>query len=648
MSAALFVTYDSVLTCTDTSQLSAAESNGTESTSKDPSLAPPSLTPHDTWKRMQSTFAEIIHPTLSASSSAQAVISQQEAIVLPFRIEARTAESDLIRNDIYDDDLEVQPTATIPKGIFTPPPTIDEAKQAHIDITRLLQPRSHGRIMPFTGDDLLRRRLELMQSFLHLYVTHIGLSWLAASEQAADARMHGVAMAKSIRKWTRAFLADRHDLPYNPFGHWTHSMLAKGDLASELGEHLQSVGKLVKALDVVEFLARPDIQEKYGLKSTVSLSTAQTWMHQMQYRWAKDPTGQYVDGHERADVVKYRQTKYLPEIFKHKDRFRVFVDGVEDYDPEATSFEGRRVVLWWHDESTFYANDQRLVRWVHETDTATPKAKGEGISLMVADFVSPDYGWLHSRDGKKSARILFRAGKNRDGYFTHDEVLQQLSTAISILKEDYPDDNHIIILDNAPSHLKRGDQALSARAMSKNPTRPGNPMFGVMVADKTPDGKLQYDPQGKILKKKVQMIGAHFADGRSQSLYFEENHPNAGVFKGMTQILKERGYTDIDNLRAQCPEFKCSPGQTKCCTRRILYNEPDFQDVKTLVETHCEEQGINVIFLPKFHCELNPIEQCWCYAKRLYRKNPPSKSEAELEKNVVNALDGVYLELMRK
>lgn len=26
-------------------------------------------------------------------------------------------------------------------------------------------------------------------------------------------------------------------------------------------------------------------------------------------------------------------------------------------------------------------------------------AKGEGHSLMVADFVSADYGWLHSLDG---------------------------------------------------------------------------------------------------------------------------------------------------------------------------------------------------------------------------------------------------------
>jgi transposase len=37
--------------------------------------------------------------------------------------------------------------------------------------------------------------------------------------------------------------------------------------------------------------------------------------------------------------------------------------------------------------------------------------------------------------------------------------------------------------------------------------------------------------------------------------------------------------------------------------------------VESLLETYCKSCGVNVIFLPKFHCELNFIEQCWGYAK---------------------------------
>ena len=58
--------------------------------------------------------------------------------------------------------------------------------------------------------------------------------------------------------------------------------------------------------------------------------------------------------------------------------------------------------------------------------------------------------------------------------------------------------------------------------------------------------------------------------------------------------------------------------------------------------------GVQVIFLPKFHCELNFIEQCWGFAKRIYRLNPESSREDQLEKNALDALEAVPLTSMRK
>lgn len=56
------------------------------------------------------------------------------------------------------------------------------------------------------------------------------------------------------------------------------------------------------------------------------------------------------------------------------------------------------MVFWNHDESTFFANDHRTLRWVHNSKSVKPYAKGEGASLMVADFVLADFGWLASPD----------------------------------------------------------------------------------------------------------------------------------------------------------------------------------------------------------------------------------------------------------
>lgn len=116
----------------------------------------------------------------------------------------------------------------------------------------------------------------------------------------------------------------------------------------------------------------------------------------------------------------------------------------------------------------------------------------------------------------------------------------------------------------------------------------------------------------------------------------------------MARILEERGFQGVAALRAECPKFKCPPGAEQCCCRRLLYDQPDFRSVETLVEAHCRARGFDVIFLPKFHCELNPIEQCWCIAKRTYREYPPSSSEADLERNMLSALDSVKAEQVRR
>lgn len=75
----------------------------------------------------------------------------------------------------------------------------------------------------------------------------------------------------------------------------------------------------------------------------------------------------------------------------------------------------------------------------------------------------------------------------------------------------------------------------------------------------------------------------------------------------------------------------------------MLYNEPDFVKVKSLLQIACEAWGFRVFFFPKFHCELNFIEQCWGYSKWLYRKCPVSSKEADLERNVLASLEAIPL-----
>lgn len=165
--------------------------------------------------------------------------------------------------------------------------------------------------------------------------------------------------------------------------------------------------------------------------------------------------------------------------------------------------------------------------------------------------------------------------------------------------------------------------------MPKNTPREGRNWF-VEVINRDDHGQPRFGPNGKLLKKKIEMAPGTLPDGTSQDLYFRDG-PQAGVFKGMVTILKERGFTDVAHLRAECPKFNCDSSVERCCCRRLLYNQPDFSNQKSRLELLCEKQGFQVLFLPKFHPELNFIEQCWCHAKWVYRMNPPSSKEEDLE-----------------
>ena len=50
--------------------------------------------------------------------------------------------------------------------------------------------------------------------------------------------------------------------------------------------------------------------------------------------------------------------------------------------------------------------------------------------------------------------------------------------AMDILEEYFPDEDHVMVFDNATTHLKRADTALSARKMPKFPPKHGKEWDG--------------------------------------------------------------------------------------------------------------------------------------------------------------------------
>ena len=106
---------------------------------------------------------------------------------------------------------------------------------------------------------------------------------------------------------------------------------------------------------------------------------------------------------------------------------------------------------------------------------------------------------------------------------------------------------------------------------------------------------------------------------------------NVGVPKGLIQVLKERGrYCNgkkLDEMRAE------------------ISGHPDFKNEKTKIEHFLNERGYGCVFLPKFHCELNPIERC--RPSKRYTRAHCNYTIGGLRRNVPQGLDRVTVDNIR-
>jgi hypothetical protein len=254
-------------------------------------------------------------------------------------------------------------------------------------------------------DVFFRARITAMVGTLNLYLdSDLSFTWRQASLIAARAQgRNGTSYSRKIRTWLHQFLSSG-ELPIHHYGHVHSSILHDEDFAHDLKIYLleKSQKKYIFAQDIVDYVASPEVQEKLGgRKVTISIRTAQRWLRKLDWRYGRKKNGMYIDGHERDDVVKYR-TEFI-ERWKEYQKRMVAYD--KDGNPISTPTgfpvpQGPRfhLILVTHDESTFYAHDRRKSQWFHGSHKATPEKKGDGASLMVSDFLVPEWGPLRDDD----------------------------------------------------------------------------------------------------------------------------------------------------------------------------------------------------------------------------------------------------------
>ena len=284
--------------------------------------------------------------------------------------------------------------------------------------------------MDLEFDELFKFQLLNMKQFMWTYINpDSGLTgcWVATSLKMANNLEKGPMHAKKVHEWTWAFINDHEDLPVNPYGTWTESVIDKHpEIAQELLARLQSIGKFVKAMDLVDFMDTPEMQLHNGLKKQLDILTVQCWMQKLDFGPIWNWKVSILMGmKERPWWNTERRFSYWKEVFllrwaNVKAQNWGWANGQPDPLPHK-----QRIVLWFHDKSTFYANDWCFTCWIHKGEKPKPYAKG--ASEMVVDLVSTNYRWLWLPDGKEEVRVLFKAGKNQEQI--RRDISQQMTSS---------------------------------------------------------------------------------------------------------------------------------------------------------------------------------------------------------------------------
>ena len=421
---------------------------------------------------------------------------------------------------------------------------------------------------------------------------------------------------RKIRQWAEFFLCNR-DLPQHSQGRHikTKSLIYDEDIASKCRLYLKSlINDSITGQTFAHWINNNlHIEAELPRPVAISNKTAVRWLHVLGMDYVKYSKGLYFDGHERSDVVSYRE-QFLNRM-SHYERFFFKYEGddMKNVIPPDLNAGERPRVLITHDESCFSSHDGKTTIWMDSNDRPL-RPKGQGRSIMVSEFLCECHGPMKLSQEQRQkypyspfeTRVIIVPGKHQDGYWTAANLIDQVKNrAMPIFKILHPDCDGLFLFDNSQNHRCLPPDALRACALNLS------------------DG-------GKNVQK--QRAGWFI---NSNGVRVEQSmQTHDGKQKGVRTILTERGLWN--------PILKLPTA------RALLSEQSDFSSQKSwLEETLYAEDGFLLDFYPKFHCEFNFIELYWG-ASKAYLRRHCDYTFAGLQRLLPIALNSVSLDSIRR
>lgn len=308
----------------------------------------------------------------------------------------------------------------------------------------------------------------------------------------------------------------------------------------------------------------------------------------------------YFEGHERDDVVQSRNS-FCSYFIENKNLYYQIErkENIYNWIKPTLSSEIRLKprILIAHDESTYRSGEIPVKRWIYE-DLAPFFNKGRGRSIMVSAFIVlhdevdvfkldqdewndaiKEFPELNETDEileyyEFSANAYIEPKK--DNYFCNSTIIKQFTRLFKLMRYKKKFFNHQveIIVDNARTHSAKD---YDVNLLSKSPNT------------NCPYEKIEWQENDQIKTIKC----------------FDDDN----ISKGLLQIAKEMKIIEQNTNRISLNEL-----------REKVNKHPAFSSI-TKLEKQASFFNVKIIWCPKFHCELNPIEGLWCYSKNYVRKN---------------------------
>ena len=320
-------------------------------------------------------------------------------------------------------------------------------------------------------------------------------------------------------------------------------------------------------------------------------------------------------------------------------------------------------VLIMQDETIFHTNEYRRRMWL-APDQQPIRKKGNGRAIHISDFISETTGRIKLSEEqiadqlKRSveqrlpafeARKIIYPGKGFDAWWDLSQLIDQIKITIQIFELTHPNCVAVFTFDRSSAHEGFAEDALNVNNMNINPGGKQRKLRDTVIPLNNPDPA----------------PGEEDTRGQVQQMTFPDDHADPklrGQAKGMRIVLQERKSV-WNKFTTMCKERKskivgkcasCTKSETRkdaerrialaesmgqddavsaedttlidseaqpnvddqwCCINRVLSLQDDFRTERPLVQSIIEDAGHICLFLPRFHCELNPIEMLWGYGK---------------------------------